>query len=168
MFLVKKYSQRDDVINARKYSHAVCIARLIVYGLLFCMFVVGGSGCATGSAQDKSESARTAGGHAEHLYQAILRAYADRNLKVDIASEELLLVSSRYEKLGPDLRRRYISRVLALKAGIALNVTAEYQRGRRVDGEQEWKLIDEGDALKKQAVREEVELGRAIERAFHK
>ncbi len=162
------YNQRNDVINARKYSYAACTARWIVYGLLFCTVMIGVSGCATSGEQAKNAPARSADDHAAQLYQAILITYADRDWTVDIASEELLLVSSRYEKLGPDLRRRYISRVLALKEGVALNITAEYQRGRRIEDEQQWKLIDDIDALKKQAVREEVELGRAIERAFHK
>ncbi len=167
MILDTKNRQRDDEINARNYRHAARLARFIVYGLLFCTMTIGVGGCATNPAQNSDAPARSAKDHAGQLYQAILVAYADRNLTVDIASEEMYLVSSRYEKMGPNLRRRFVSRVLALKAGIALNVTAEYQRGRSVDGEQQWQLIDEKDPLKKQAVREEVELGRAVERAFH-
>lgn len=167
MFLDIVFGRRSSVIRARKYSHAAILARFIVYGLLCCMLIGGASGCATGSEQRAAET-KSPKSQAEQLYQAILKAYSERGLQVDIASEDLLLVSSRYEKLGPDLRRRYVSRVLGLQAGIALNVTAEYQRGNEVDGEQQWQLIEDEDPLKKQAVGEEVDLGRAVERAFHK
>lgn len=156
------------IMVARKYSQQAVVARIVVCVLWFCLVGLSAGGCATtGNGNEQQASARKGASHAEQLYQAMLEVYAQRDLQVDIASEELLLVSSRYEKLGPELRRRYVSRVLALKAGIALNVTAEYQRGSEVDGEQRWRLIEDDDPLKAQAAREEVEIGRAVERVFH-
>ncbi|MBA2660861.1 MAG: hypothetical protein H0U74_01085 [Bradymonadaceae bacterium] len=154
--------------DARNYRLSAAIARLVVSAALLTLLVGALGACASSSESERAERSSEGVHDAELLYLAALSVYEERALAVDIASDKLLLVSSRYEALSPALRRRYVTRVLATRAGIALNVNAEYQRASELDGELQWALIDERDPLKAQAKAEELAIGRAVERAFHR
>lgn len=102
----------------------------------------------------------------EILYRAILSTYEERDIPVALASDEIMLVTSEYEKLSPDLRKRMAARVVrAPRGAMGLKVTAEWQRRTVIDGEESWRPIDT-EELRQRGKASELELARAIEKRF--
>lgn len=102
---------------------------------------------------------------AKRLYDAILKETQARKWGVDTASEEHLLVGTMYEFLNPQFRKRRVMRVLVLPKGGALQVKVDYERNTGTKDAPQWIPVE--DALTKQRARkEEMLLGRAIEKRF--
>lgn len=88
-----------------------------------------------------------------------------REWGIDTASQEHLLVSTVYEMLNPQFRKRRVMRVLVLPRGGALQVKVDYERNTGTPEAPAWIPVE--DALTKQRARkEEMLLGRAIEKRF--
>lgn len=101
------------------------------------------------------------------LYESVLAVYEERDLEVEVASRDMLLVSSPYEKVSGGIRRRTITRVLPFGRNVALNVVVEYQE-REAESSTLWAAVSESSDWMKRAATEELEIGRAVERHFHR
>jgi predicted dienelactone hydrolase len=105
-------------------------------------------------------------GAPEVLYQAILSTYETREIPIALSSDKFMLVTSEFENVGPNLRRRTNSRVVRAAPGaMGLKVMVEWERRTEIRGEEQWRPIDNQE-LRKRAKSTEIELGRAIERRF--
>jgi hypothetical protein len=102
----------------------------------------------------------------EILYQAIVSTYESREIPVALSSDKFLIVTSEYESVGPNLRRRLASRVVRAAPGaMGLKVTTQWERRTKIDGEERWQPIDTVE-LRKRGKADELDLARAIERRF--
>lgn len=120
-------------------------------------------GCTTAAAPDQTTQLATRDDRRQEeiLFSAVVDTYAARGLTVDVASEKHMLVSSKFEELNPEVRRRFISRIIASPRGVALNVHAEYQRADRRGPELLW--VEADDPLtREEAGRDEQQLGKLI------
>ena len=148
--------------DARHGSIFKRFAPLLLLWLI--VVVVGCSGTSTALVDDDGSEAKV-NSQAMALYESVLAVYDDRDLEVDLASEETLLVSSPFVAVDDDHRRRVITRVLTMGGNVALNVVVEYQ-GR--DREGDWESVSTEAPWAQRAAEEELELGRAVERHFHR
>ncbi|QDG53974.1 hypothetical protein FIV42_25495 [Persicimonas caeni] len=102
----------------------------------------------------------------EILYQAIVSTYESREIPVALSSDKFLIVTSEYESVGPNLRRRLASRVVRAAPGaMGLKVTTQWERRTKIDGEERWQPIDTVE-LRKRGKADELDLARAIEQRF--
>lgn len=102
----------------------------------------------------------------EILYEAILSTYESRDIPVALSSDKFFIVTSEYEPVGENLRRRLASRVVRAAPGaMGLKVTTQWERRTVIDGEERWQSIDT-EELRKRGKADELELARAIERRF--
>lgn len=97
----------------------------------------------------------------DRLYQAIEGEVAARGWEVAVASARYRTLTTGYSAAGEGVRKRRTMRVVMLPRGGALRVVVEYERGVSPDA---WEPMDGGDPARA----EELEIGRAIERRFHR
>lgn len=104
----------------------------------------------------------------EILYQAAVQTFRERGLGVDVASEKFMVVTSKYESVSERLRRRFTARIVRLDGGAtALRVRAEHERKHGSGEEAVWKKV-ESEPLRERAAERELDLGRSIEKRFHR
>jgi hypothetical protein len=140
-------------------KHTVVIA-LVALTAAFSM-----SGCATAPTTPPPEGIDEMG-PPEILYRAIVSTYQSQQIPIALSSDEFMLVTSEFESVGPNLRRRMASRVVRAAPGaMGLKVMVEWERRTEIRGEERWKPIDNQE-LRERAKSTELELGRAIERRF--
>jgi hypothetical protein len=131
--------------------------------MLAAVFVIGG--CATTPAAPPPADMDELG-PPEILYRAIVSTYESRKIPIALSSDKFMLVTSDFEAIGQNLRRRMASRVVRAAPGaMGLQVTVEWERRTEIDGRQSWRPID-NESLRERAKPTELELGRAIERRF--
>lgn len=97
----------------------------------------------------------------DRLYQAIEGETAARGWEVAVASPRYRTLTTGYTEAGEGMRKRRTMRVVMLPRGGALRVVVEYERSVAPEG---WEPVDGGDPARA----EELEIGRAIERRFHR
>ena len=102
----------------------------------------------------------------EVLYDAMVEEAEARGWEVATASPRYRIVTTGYEELSKRMRVRRIMKIVVLPQGGALQVTVGYERDAGPEGEPSWEPIVDGPVREK-AAKEELELGRAIERRFH-
>jgi hypothetical protein len=126
------------------------------------------TGC-TGAQQADDSGALTAKADPyDRLYQAIEGEVAARGWPVAVASPRYRTLTTEYEAAGQALRKRRTMRVVMLPRGGALRVVVEYERQvTGPDGQPVWEAAAESSMLER-AREEELEIGRAIERRFHR
>lgn len=127
------------------------------------------SGCAS-APEVSAEPSPEASAHppkALALYESVLAVYEERAIEVEVASRDMLLVSSPFEEVSEGIRRRTITRVLPFGRNVALNVVVEYQE-RETESSTLWATVGETSDWMKKAATEELEIGRAVERHFHR
>lgn len=125
------------------------------------------SGCRTAPAVEPEVSLEGKT-DAEILYDAILVEFEQRDLDVDSASRQFMVVSSTFHPVADRLRRRFTVRIVRLPGGAnALRVTAEHQRRHGTGKSAEWKKVD-STGVKQRAEEAELKLGRAIEKRFRR
>lgn len=148
----------------RLAKHAGALARVaIVLMALTALFTAGG--CATAPVTPPPEGIDEMG-PPEILYRAIVSTYETQKIPIALSSDEFMLVTSEFEEVDPNLRRRLASRVIRAAPGaMGLRVTVEWERRTKIRGEEQWKPID-NESLRERAKPTELELGRAIERRF--
>lgn len=102
----------------------------------------------------------------ELLYEAIVSIYEERDLPIDVSSEEMLVVTSEFEEEGSHLRKRYNSRIVRAAPGVeVLKVKAEWEQKTTVDGESRWEAVDDKQ-MKERSEEAEISLARDIEERF--
>lgn len=99
----------------------------------------------------------------DQLYRAIVGETAARGWEVAVESSRYRTLTTGYVAAGEGVRKRRTMRVVVLPRGAALKVVVEHERQT---GEQ-WAPAED-KALAAQAREEELEIGRAIERRFHR
>ncbi len=105
-------------------------------------------------------------GPPEILYHAIVSTYHSRHIPIDVSSAKFLVVTSQYEEVGPNLRKRLASRVVRAAPGaMGLKVITEWQRRTVIDGKEHWQPVDTPE-LRTRGNAREIEVGRAIEKRF--
>lgn len=114
-----------------------------------------------GAAAQPEETMETAVG----LYESMVAVFEEDTAGVDRAVEETLTVISRYEAVDGERRRRFIGRVVPLRGGIGVRITAEYQV---VDESVDGGWDDEPrEVVEAEAEPVELALARSVERRFH-
>lgn len=103
----------------------------------------------------------------EILYNSILQEYRARSLPIALSSPERLIVASGFVEFEPGKRRRYVSRILPMPNGIALNVSAEYQRLDESVTPPGWEMAEDEKTLER-AAGDEANLGAGIQKQFAK
>ncbi len=140
-------------------KHAVAI----VFVTLSATFIL--AGCASAPKTPPPQGIDEMG-PPEILYRAIVSTYETREIPIALSSDKFLLVTSEFESVGANLRRRMASRVVRAAPGaMGLKVTSQWERRTRIDGEERWQAIDT-EELRERGKPDELELARAIERRF--
>ncbi|MFU8802875.1 MAG: hypothetical protein ACNA8W_03600 [Bradymonadaceae bacterium] len=164
---------RGFAAGARTLGHPRCWPGLVLWGVLALIFLGLTSSMITGCRGFAEPAPEEAQGESPHnpqavaLYDSVLATYAEQDIEVEVASDSMLLVSSPFMEVEAGLRRRVITRVIAFGRNVALNVVVEYQE-RAGQGSDGWEAVDAQSAWAKRAAQEELELGRAVERHFHR
>lgn len=104
---------------------------------------------------------------ADRLYRAIMIETKSRGWEVETASQKHYIVSTTYETINPRFRKRRIMRVLVLPRGGALRIKVEYERNTGTGEVPEWVEVFD-DVTQARARKEELLLGRAIEKRFQR
>lgn len=104
---------------------------------------------------------------ADRLYNAIVMETKSRGWGIETASQKLYIVSTTYETINPRFRKRRIMRVLVLPRGGALRIKVEYERNTGTEKAPEWAEVFD-DVTQSRARKEELLLGRAIEKRFQR
>ena len=139
----------------RHYLYRIFLATALIGGL---------SGCGA-SAEEIREQHLDAPSDLEILYNSILQEYRFREWSIALESQEKLLVVSDFAKVNTEVRRRHITRIVPLRNGLVMNITAEYQRRRRAGTRETWMPAEDQLILESAAV-EEKALNDAIQARF--
>ena len=151
--------------HARPYPRRMSLATRAVVAILLLTVASLVVSCGASAEEIKARQELDGPSDPEILYNAILQEFRDREIPIEIASEDYLLVSGEFESINEQVRRRYIARVIVLRNGAALNVEADYQR-RSSTGEAEVWVDSTEESVKRRAKQEEQMLGEAIRDRF--
>lgn len=150
---------------ARPYRWRISLATRAIVALLLCFGASVVLSCGASPEEIKARRALDGPSDPEILYNAILQEFRAREIPIEIASEDYLLVSGEFEPINDQVRRRYIARVIVLRNGAALNVEADFQRRTTEGAAQVWMDSTE-QSVRRRAKQEEKMLGEAIRDRF--
>ncbi len=99
------------------------------------------------------------------LYESMVDVFEEDTPGIDRATEETLTVVSHYEPVDEERRRRYVGRIVPLRGGIGVRITAEYQTESQ-EADSGWEDQPRG-AVEAEAGPEELSLARSVERRYY-
>lgn len=102
---------------------------------------------------------------AQGLYESMIEVFGEDTAGVERTVDESLTVISHYESVDDRRRRRFVGRVVPLRGGIGVRITAEYQVEESVDGG-DWE-DEPREAVRAEAEPDELRLARSVERHYH-
>lgn len=123
--------------------------------------------CASGTAERSSQPLIDEPSDARILFESARDVFSETGIDVALAADEAMVLTSTWDQVHKELKHRLIVRVIEVHGGrgVALNITSEYLRRTRIDGEEFW-TPPEDRLTKERAKNDEMELGQAIKARY--
>lgn len=170
-----KWAHRGPLNSAALYGRAGLLAKSVRAGaraassvgaLLMMVMVLLGAGCASAPAVAAPEGVEQMA-PAELLYSAALSTYETREIPVAVASARFLIITSEFQPVDADLRKRMVTQVVRAAPGaMGLTVTTQWETRVEKDADLVWQTVDT-PILRERGNAEELLILRDIEQRFN-